>query len=335
MRRLAVINQKGGVGKTTTAANLGSAMGAAGRRVLLVDLDPQAHLTMCYGIEPGQGGEDKPNIYDVLTDSVPLGQAIVNVRPNVDIVPAYIDLAGAETELVNAVGREVILRDAISAVSESYDIALIDCPPSLGLLTINALVASEEVLIPLQAHFLALQGLSKLLDTVTLVKRRITPIIRISGIVFCMFDGGTRLASEVVEDVQQFLGASRNTDCAWSDARIYSTRIRRNIKLAESPSYGQTVHDYAPTSNGAADYNSLAGEIMAEWFGDQSAPESADVVGEVQDEGSMPAGDVVTPLEAVTTVEAADSPANPTEQAETTVLKTPRPAATTRTASTS
>jgi chromosome partitioning protein len=152
----------------------------------------------------------------------------------------------------------VILREALSPIDNEHDIMLIDCPPSLGVLTVNALVASTEVLIPLQAHFFALQGLSKLLDTVTLVRQRINPKLHVGGVVLCMYESATRLAGEVVNDLVKFLEASRGTACAWADARVYQTSIRRNIKLAESCSFGQTVFDYAPRSHGAIDYARLA-----------------------------------------------------------------------------
>lgn len=259
MRRIAVINQKGGVGKTTTTANLGAALANHGLRVLLVDLDPQGHLTLHFGAELGDG---KPSVYEVLTAATPVADVLVKVRDRVTLVPADIDLAGAEVELISVTGREVILREALDPIENEHDIMLIDCPPSLGVLTVNALVASTEVVIPLQAHFFALQGLSKLLDTVTLVRQRINPKLHVSGVVLCMYESATRLAGEVVDDLVKFLEASRGTNCAWADARVYQTTIRRNIKLAESCSFGQTVFDYAPRSHGAADYAALASEIL-------------------------------------------------------------------------
>jgi len=258
MRRIAVLNQKGGVGKTTTAANMGAALAQSGSRVLLIDLDPQGHLSLHFGVEVN---EDQPSVYDVLADSTPLGEALVRVSDNVSIVPADIDLAGAEAELVSVTGREVLLREALGPLAGQFDYLLIDCPPSLGVLTINGLVAAEEVLIPLQAHFLALQGLSRLLNTVTLVRQRINPSLTVGGIVLCMHDASTRLATEVVDDLAGFLAAARHTDTPWSQAKLYETRIRRNIKLAESSSFGQTVFEYAPRSNGAIDYRNLALEV--------------------------------------------------------------------------
>lgn len=272
MRRIAVINQKGGVGKTTTTASLGAALGKCGAQALLVDLDPQAHLSLHFGVELGDG---EASIYDVLTDSVAARDVSRRVQDNVTLIPSDIDLAGAETELVSVTGREVLLREALGPVVENYDHLLIDCPPSLGILTINALVACEEVIIPLQAHFLALQGLGRLLETVTLVRQRINPKLRVTGIVLCMHEAATRLAGEVVEDLAKFLEAARGTAVPWASAVMYGTAIRRNIKLAESASFGQTVFDYAPRSNGAADYARLTVEI----FRDEIGPGAADVLG--------------------------------------------------------
>jgi len=259
MRRIAIINQKGGVGKTTTAANLGAALARSGLRVLLVDLDPQAHLSLHFGTELAEG---QPSVYDVLTSSMPVSQVALRVHENATLVPADIDLAGAEAELVSVMGREVLLREALEAFHDPHDCLLIDCPPSLGVLTVNALATAREVLIPLQAHFLALQGLGKLFDTVTLVRQRINPELRVCGIVLCMYESATRLAAEVVDDLTKFLEAARGTRAPWADARVYETRIRRNIKLAESASFGQTVFEYAPRSHGAVDYGQLAVEIF-------------------------------------------------------------------------
>ena len=258
MRRIAVINQKGGVGKTTTTANLGAALAAKGVRVLLIDLDPQAHLTLHFGTEVET---DQPTIYELLTDSKAVTDVAVKVRENLALVPSHIDLAAAETELATEVGREVILRNAVDEVEGDHDVLLIDCPPSLGVLTINALSAATEVLIPLQAHFFALQGLGKLFDTVRLVRQRINPRLTVAGVVLCMHDSATKLSGEVVDDLCRFLEVARGTDAPWADAILYKTYIRRNIKLAEATSYGQTVFDYAPDSNGALDYAAFADEF--------------------------------------------------------------------------
>ncbi|HRX85295.1 MAG TPA: AAA family ATPase, partial [Phycisphaerae bacterium] len=259
MRRIAIINQKGGVGKTTSCCNVGATIAAAGHRVLLLDLDPQAHLTMHLGVEPDG---DKPSIYNVLTDNLPLAEAAVEVRENLAIVPSHIDLAAAEMELVSVMGREVILRDALQKYTQDYDYLLMDCPPSLGVLTINGLAAVNEIIVPMQPHFLALQGVGKLLETIGLVRSRINPDLKVSGIILCMYEAGTRLAGEVSADLAAFLEQSRDSDVPWANAVVYSTIIRRNIKLAECPSHGQTITEYAPQSNGAIDYAALTAEIM-------------------------------------------------------------------------
>jgi chromosome partitioning protein len=259
VRRIAVINQKGGVGKTTTTANLGGALARAGWRVLLIDLDPQSHLSLHLGVELSDG---QFSIYDVLTASTPIASAAKRIGHNMTLVPADIDLAGADAELISVTGREVILREALDALEDEYDVLLIDCPPALGVLTVNALAAVFEVVIPLQAHFFALQGLGKLLNTITLVRQRINTALRVGGVVLCMHEASTRLATEVVDDLRGFLSDARDKPVAWAGARIYPVPIRRNIKLAESPSYGQTVFDYAPRSNGAYDYAKLAEDMF-------------------------------------------------------------------------
>ncbi len=259
MRRIAVLNQKGGVGKTTTAANLAAAVHRSGRRVLLIDLDPQAHLSLHFGLELADG---QPSIYDLLISSTPVNEVIVKLADGLALVPADIDLAAAEAELISVTGREVVLREAVAGVDKDFDVMLVDCPPSLGVLTINALSAVDEIIIPLQGHFFSLHGLSKLLDTVTLVRQRINPQLTIAGLVLCMHDKGTRLAGEVVEDLTRFLEAARGQPVAWADARLYETFVRRNIKLAEASSFGRTIFDYAPRSNGAADYAGLAAEVF-------------------------------------------------------------------------
>lgn len=260
MRRIAIINQKGGVGKTTTTANLGAALAQAGKRVLLVDLDPQSHLTLHLGVDPAT----RPNgTYEALTQSMPLERVRRKVAKNLWMVGSHIDLAATEIELVSVVGREVILRDLLEAHKAHYDYVLMDCPPSLGVLTLNALSAANEIFIPLQPHYLALHGLSKLLETVSLVARRINPPLRVTGVIVCMHEAGTRLASEVLEDVASFLHASEQSNSPWAGARVFGTVIRRNIKLAECPSHGMTIFDYAPRSNGAEDYAALACEVRA------------------------------------------------------------------------
>jgi chromosome partitioning protein len=270
MRTIALMNQKGGVGKTTTTVNLGAALAEAGQRVLLIDLDPQAHLTINYGIEPSA---DIQSLYDVLVEEKPLPDAIHAVGERIGLVPSSIDLAAAEIELVSILGREQILKKRAEAANlpSKYDFVLLDCPPSLGLLTINALALANEVVIPMQPHFLALQGVAKLLETVQLVNRRMNTKLKVSGIVLTMFDGQAKLSNEVVAELEGFIESAKDKPLPWKDARIFATRIRRNIKLAESPSFGKPITIYDPASNGAADYRALAKEVIA-----MSAPVMSD-----------------------------------------------------------
>lgn len=260
MRRIAIINQKGGVGKTTTAVNLGAALARSGKRVLLIDLDPQAHASLHLGQDGLGSGE---SIYEVLTGEAQLTDIVVRTAENLWIAASHIDLAAAELELAGVVGRELILRDRLSEFTADLDYVLIDCPPSLGVLTLNALCAVDEVILPLQPHFLALHGLSKLLETIDLVARRLNQGLRLTGVVLCMFDSGTRLAGEVLRDTEEFFSASQENGRAWSGAQLFGTPIRRNIRLAEAPSFGQSIFDYAPNCNGAEDYTQLAEEVMS------------------------------------------------------------------------
>ncbi len=255
---IAVINQKGGVGKTTTVANLGAAIAARGCDVCLVDLDPQAHLTLHFNVEPTP---QTPTVYDILAGRNKFGEACIKVEDHLTVVPSVIDLAAAEVELAATVGREQILRDSMHAQPRPFQLVMIDCPPSLGLLTLNALAASNEVFIPLQPHFLALQGLGKLLETVGLVQQRINPGLKVGGVILCLYETATRLAAEVVSDLSGFFEATRGQQCAWADAHIFDGVIRRNVKLAECPSHGKTIFQYDSSSNGAADYNALADEF--------------------------------------------------------------------------
>ena len=259
MRSIAVLNQKGGVGKTTTAVNLGAALAATGQRVCLIDLDPQAHATLHLGLQPAR---DEQSMYDVLTGDAELEDVWRETQENLWVVGSHIDLAAAEVELVGVVGREVILRDKLVRTADAFDYVFIDCPPSLGILTLNALAAVDEVFLPLQPHFLALHGLSKLLQTIDLVSKRLNDRLQLSRVVYCMYDTGTRLAAEVTSDVEQFLEATRKPRTPWSDTRTFQTRIRRNIRLAEAPSFGQSIFHYAPSSRGAEDYEQLAREVV-------------------------------------------------------------------------
>ena len=261
MRTVAVLNQKGGVGKTTTVANLGAALGRMGHHVLVVDLDPQSHLTLHLGLDASSDG---PSVHQVLLDGMSSAEAIVGAGENLSAIRSNIDLAAAELELVSVVGREVILRDALEKINTRFDFCLIDCPPSLGILTLNALAAAHEVIIPLLPHFLALQGLGKLLETIALVSRRINPGLVVRGVLLCMYEGGTRLCGEVVGDLESFLEAAREANLPWSRAELFKTVIRRNVRLAESPSHGRTIFDYEAKCHGAEDYTALAREVLAE-----------------------------------------------------------------------
>src|SRR5919204_3489756 len=261
MRRIAIINQKGGVGKTTTAVNLAAALAECGRRVCVLDLDPQAHATTHLGIEPDGKA---PSMYDVLVNSRPLAEVRRKVGDNLWVAGSDINLAAAEVELAGVVGREVILRDLLLQDEGCFDFVFMDCGPSLGVLTLNALAAANEVFIPLQPHFLALHGMSKLLETTALVAKRINPALKVTGIILSLYESGTRLAQEVVADLQAYLDKSRGTTAPWAKAQIFKTPIRRNIKLAECPSFGQSIFAYAPTCHGAQDYMALAKELLGE-----------------------------------------------------------------------
>ena len=263
MRTIAVLNQKGGVGKTTSVVNIAAALAAAGSRVVVLDFDPQAHLTIHLGLEPQiiESGS-----YKVLTQSAEFEQQIMLMRPNLWLLPANINLVGAESELVSVVGREIILREAMMPSQDKFDYCLIDCSPSLGLLTLNALAASEDVLIPLQPHFLALRGLGKLLQTVEIVNKRINPDLKVKWVLLCMFDGRASLTNEVKDDIAQFLESAQGTNCPWSEAKILPVHIRRNIKLAEAPSYGKTIFEYEQNCHGAEDYRKVAELIHAQCY---------------------------------------------------------------------
>jgi chromosome partitioning protein len=258
MRSIAIMNQKGGVGKTTTAVNLGAALAAMGRRVCLVDLDPQAHATLHLGVEPKP---DEPSIYQVLSGGATIQGVWRQAADNLWLVPSSSDLVAAEVELVGTAGREVVLRDKLQADPPPVDFLLVDCPPSLGLLTISALAAVGEVVIPLQPHFFALHGLSKLLETIEAVASRLNGPLRLSGVVLCLYDAGTRLATEVSQDVEQFFRNGRARSTPWAEARLFESRVRRNIRLAEAPGFGQSIFQYAADSHGAEDYRRLAEEI--------------------------------------------------------------------------
>ena len=261
MRSIAVINQKGGVGKTTSSVNLAAAIAESGRRVCLIDLDPQSHASLHLGIS---GVDGTASMYEVLCGDASISDARRSVTDNLSVIPANLDLAAAELELAGEVGREMILRDKLQDDATPFDYLVLDCPPSLGVLTVNALVAVNEVFLPLQPHFLALHGLSKLLRTIEVVSRRLNNDLRLSGVMLCMYDSNTRLAAEVSTDIDEFFQATGSSREFVRQAKFFDTRIRRNIRLAEAPSFGQSIFQYSPESNGAADYQSLAEEVIAQ-----------------------------------------------------------------------
>jgi chromosome partitioning protein len=227
----------------------------------VLDLDPQAHATTHLGVEPDG---KSPSIYDVLVNSRPLAEVRRKIADNLWIAGSDINLAAAEVELAGVVGREVILRDLLLQEEGAFDFVFMDCAPSLGVLTLNALAAANEVFIPLQPHFLALHGMGKLFETTALVAKRINPSLKVTGVVLSLYESSTRLAQEVIQDLQDFLDKSRGTNAPWAKARIFNTRIRRNIKLAECPSFGRSIFAYAPSCNGAEDYAALAREVLGE-----------------------------------------------------------------------
>jgi chromosome partitioning protein len=277
MRSIAIINQKGGVGKTTTAVNLSASLAEQGQRVCLIDLDPQAHASLHMGVVVNEGQQ---SVYHVLTGDTRLSEVRQLVAENFWVVPSQLDLAAAEMELAGEVGREVILRDKMVLDDAEFDYLIIDCPPSLGVLTLNALTAVREVFLPLQPHFLALHGFGKLLRTIDIVAQRLNPGLRLTGVILCMYESGTRLAAEVSSDVEDFFGSQKAQGTAWNGAQRFKTRIRRNIRLAEAPSFGQSIFQYAADSNGAKDYQNLAREVLGlplEDTGEPSSPQPSAV----------------------------------------------------------
>ncbi len=289
MKRYAILNQKGGVGKTTTVANVAAALALRGKKVVVMDMDPQAHLTIHYGVDADQHGG---GTYSVLTQGADFRESVTQVRENLWLLGSNIDLVGAESELVSVVGREIILREAIEPYKNDFDYLMIDCPPSLGLLSLNALAAVGQILIPVQPHFLALQGFGKLLQTVSLVNQRINPSLRISAILLCMFDSRTSLSGEVKNDIDQFLRNAQDSDLPWSGAQIVPVHIRRNIKLAEAPSHGKTIFEYEPDCNGAMDYQQVADFLLRKDF-----PNETDQVQQPAEETAHQAQESQTPSE--------------------------------------
>lgn len=247
---IAIINQKGGVGKSTTAINLSAALGEMGKQVLLIDLDPQGNSSSGLGVEKNRVSRC---IYDALLNDIPLIDIIIpDVSKGLDVVPATINLAGAEVELVSEMARENRLKDAIGPMRGRYDYVFIDCPPSLGLLTINALVAADKLLIPIQCEFYALEGVTKLLDSMKRVKSRLNPSLDIYGVLLTMSDNRTTLSRQVSDEVRRFFGKI-----------VFETSIPRTVKLSEAPSFGQPITQYDPTGKGAQSYIDLAKEVIS------------------------------------------------------------------------
>ena len=248
-RVIAVANQKGGVGKTTTAINLSACLAEKGQKVLAIDMDPQGNMTSGLGIDKD---EVEKNIYDLMIGQVGVEEVLQKEAiENLDIIPTSIDLSAAEIELIGVDDKEFIIRNAIAPIKDNYDYIIIDCPPSLNMLTVNAMTTADTVLVPIQCEYYALEGLSQLIHTINLVQERLNPNLQIEGIVFTMYDVRTNLSNQVVENVKENL-----------DAKIYETMIPRNIRLAEAPSYGLPINMYDSKSAGAESYRKLAKEII-------------------------------------------------------------------------
>jgi chromosome partitioning protein len=246
---ISIINQKGGVGKTTTAVNLAFLLGAMGKQVLLVDLDPQGNATSGLGIEKR---DLDVCVYDVLLNDLPVAKAVLpDIAPGLDLLPATINLAGAEVELVSAMARESRFRDALAPMRGRYDYIFVDCPPSLGLLTVNGLVAADSLLIPIQSEFYALEGVTKLLESMNLVKTRLNRGLDIFGVLVTMYDGRTLLSKQVLQEVRDYFGDD-----------VFQTVIPRTVKLSEAPSYGLSIEEYEPSGKGAQAYRALAQEVI-------------------------------------------------------------------------
>lgn len=248
-RIIAVANQKGGVGKTTTSINLSASLAELGQRVLTIDMDPQGNTTSGLGIDKNQV---ENTVYELILEEVPIDECVHNsVMEGLDVIASNINLSGAEVELISIDNKEFLLKEKIDTLKDKYDFIIIDCPPSLNLLTINAMTTSDTVLVPIQCEYYALEGLSQLIHTIDLIKDRLNPELEIEGVVFTMFDGRTNLSLQVVENVKENL-----------DRNIYKTIIPRNVRLAEAPSYGMPINMYDTRSSGAEAYRLLAEEVI-------------------------------------------------------------------------
>ncbi len=248
-KTIAVCNQKGGTGKTTTTVNLASALASLGKKVLIVDMDPQGNASSGVGVNKNEINE---SLYDVLLQKVPTSQALIKTNfQNLDIIPCNINLTGAEIELVGVLSRETRLKKAIEAIKANYDFIFIDSPPSLGLLTLNALVAADAILVPIQCEFYALEGVSQLLNTISLVKDGLNPELHIEGVLMTMADFRTNLTNEVISEIRNYF-----------KEKVYKSIIPRNIRLSEAPSFGKPINVYDNTSLGATKYNELAEEFL-------------------------------------------------------------------------
>lgn len=248
-RIIAIANQKGGVGKTTTAINLSSCLADKGQKVLSIDMDPQGNMTSGLGVDKD---EAEKTVYDLIIGEAEIDEVIQkNVMDNLDVIPTNIDLSAAEIELIGVDDKEYIVRNAVHKVKDNYDFIIIDCPPSLSMLTINAMTTADSVIVPIQCEYYALEGLSQLMHTVQLVKERLNPVLEMEGVVFTMYDSRTNLSAQVVENVKENL-----------QENICETVIPRNIRLAEAPSYGMPINIYDPKSTGADSYRKLADEVI-------------------------------------------------------------------------